>query len=393
MHLAFDEEENAFREEIRSLLRKELPPDWRGFLHSEEGFQIARRFCRVLAERGWLTMAWPRAYGGAEASLWKQTIFREEMWANGEPRGPQYMSLNYIGPAIMKFGSEEQKRFFLPKIAAGEIQFCQGFSEPDAGTDLASLKTRAIRDGEEYVINGEKIWTSYAQHADYCYLLARTDPEAPKHRGLSLFLVPMTTPGITVRPIRSMDGYTDHINHVFFDNVRVPVTARLGEENHGWYIATSSLNLERIGVARWAHAKHLLTRLVEIIGKPLPDGRRLADEPWVRQKVADLETRYRAARLLNYRVIAQIERGEEPTWEASLARLHSVLLDQQVAAVALEILGHYGLVLGGDEANIGGGLFEEMWRKSIPATIAAGTLEIQKNLIATRGLGLPRVQG
>ncbi len=399
MEFEFNDEEAAYRREVREFVRDNLPAEWSGhmgFLQSDESFEFTRRFCQALAEKGWLTMAWPKEYGGAEAGYWKQTIFREEMWAQGEPRGPQYMSLNYIGPSIMEYGTPEQKAAFLPRIAGGTIVFCQGFSEPDAGTDLASLKTAALRQGDEYVINGEKIWTSYAHKADYCYLLARSDPEAPKHKGISLFLVPMDTPGITVRPIRSMSGWGD-INNVFFDDVHVPVGARLGPEHGGWYVATGSLNNERIGVARWARAKALIDTLVELVDKPLPNGRRLADEPRVRQKLADLEISFRAARLMNYRVVSQIEEGLQPSWEASLARLHSVLLDQKVAAVGLEILGHYGLMRheagqDGDAAGISGldGAFEGAWRGAIPATIAAGTIEIQKNLIANRGLGLPR---
>ncbi len=391
MQFEFDEDELAFRRELQAFVAEHLPDGWHGhlgFLQSDETFEFSRRFCQILAERGWLAMAWPKEYGGAEAGYWKQMIFREEMCANGEPRGPQYMSLNYIGPSIMEYGTPEQKAEFLPKIARGEIVFCQGFSEPDAGTDLASLKTQALRSGDEYVINGEKIWTSYAQKADYCYLLARSDPEAPKHKGISLFLVPMSTPGITVRPIRSMSGWGD-LNNTFFDDVHVPVSARLGPEHGGWYVATGALNNERVGVARWARAKKLIDALVEMAAKPLPNGRRLADEPRVRQKIADLEISYRAARLMNYRVVAQIEEGLQPSWEASLARLHNTLLDQKVGAVGLEILGHCGLMV--DEQGDGRlGEYEAAWRAAIVGTIAAGTLEIQKNLIANRSLGLPR---
>jgi alkylation response protein AidB-like acyl-CoA dehydrogenase len=389
MHLAFTPEEESFREEVQEFLSERLPEDWIHFLEDDASFEFTRGFCRQLGEKGWLTMSWPKEHGGLAAGYWKQTIFREEMWANGEPRGSQYMSLNYIGPSIMTYGSEEQRQHFLPLIAKGEILFCQGFSEPDAGTDLASLKTRAVRDGDDYVINGEKIWTSYAHKAEYCYLLARTDPEAPKHRGISLFLVPMKTPGITVRPIRSLKGW-GNIHSVVFENVRIPTSARLGEENRGWYVAASALNSERVGVARWADAKMNIDMLVERLKQPLPDGTCLADDPWVRQKVADLEVGYRAARLLNYRVVSQIERGEDPSWEASLARLHSVQLNQKVAAVAMEVMAHYGVALDPTEGWGSAKRWEGSWRTTIPATIASGTLEIQKDLIATRGLGLPR---
>src|SRR5262245_41214023 len=229
MDFSFTPEENAFRRELRDFIERELPAWWRGmFVEDPRAMPETRRFCQKLAVRGWLTMAWPRAYGGQDASVWKQAILREEMWAHEEPRGPQYMNLNYIGPCIMRFGTAEQKQRFLPPMAAGQVIWTQGFSEPNAGSDLASLTTRAEARADGFVVNGQKIWNSYADApADWCFLLARTNPAERRHRGLSVLLADMRTPGITVRPIGSMAG-PHELNEIFFDDVVVPNDCLLG---------------------------------------------------------------------------------------------------------------------------------------------------------------------
>ena len=394
MDFGFTEEEQRFRADLRSFLDRELPDWWRGmFVEDDRVFPLTREICRKLAERGWLTMAWPKEYGGQEASVWKQAILREEMWAHHEPRGPQYMNLSYIGPCIMRFGTAEQKRRFLPPMARGEVIWTQGFSEPDAGSDLASLRVWAKRRDDRYVVNGQKIWNSYADApADWCFLLARTDPAAKKQHGLSVFLVDMRTPGITVRPVASMAG-PHELNEIFFDDVEVPDDCRLGEENRGWEIVTAGLTFERVGIARYARAGRVLEMLVswakETRDPGDPSGRLLAEDPEVRQKLADLRVRYEAARLLNYRVISMIATGAVPRTEASVARVHNTLLEQQVGHVGLELLGLGGmLTLDAKWAPLRGLVYRQ-WVGNVPTTITAGTLEIQKNLIA-RGLGLPR---
>jgi alkylation response protein AidB-like acyl-CoA dehydrogenase len=385
MDFAFSEEEERFRVELREFLDRELPEWWRGmFVADERVFPQTREFCRKLAARGWLVMAWPKEHGGAEASVWKHAILREEMWAHHEPRGPQYMNLNYIGPCLMRFGTEEQKRRFLPPMARGEVIWTQGFSEPNAGSDLASLRTRAERRGDRYVVGGQKIWSSYADApADWCLLLARTDPAAPKREGISVLLVDMRTPGITVRPIGSMAG-PHELCEIFFDDVEVPLDCRLGEENRGWEIVTAGLTFERVGIARYARAGRTLELLVEWAGETGAAG-----DPDVRQKLADLRVRHEAARLLNYRVISMVAGGEVPRTEASVARVHNTLLEQRTGHVGLEILGLGGtLVLDAKWAPLRGLVYRQ-WVGNVPTTIAAGTLEIQKSIIA-RGLGLPR---
>jgi alkylation response protein AidB-like acyl-CoA dehydrogenase len=391
MDFAFTPEEEAFRSDLRQFLAAELPSWWRGmFVDDERVMPQTRRLCAALAARGWLTLAWPRAYGGAEASVWQQAILREEMWAHDEPRGPQYMNLNYIGPCIMRFGTAEQKARFLPPMAAGNVLWTQGFSEPGAGSDLASLTTRAEDRGDCFVVNGDKCWNSYADApADWCFLLARTDPGAAKHRGLSVLLVDMHTPGITVRPIATMAGPHEFCA-IRFEDVVVPRACLLGEQNQGWEIVRAGLTFERAGIARYARAGRLIDLLVEHV-KQAPCGAGvLADDPDVRRKLADLRVRYEAARLLSYRVISLQAAGEATGVETSIARLHNTQLEQLVGHVGLEILGLGGLLTHDAPQAPLAGIVWRQWVRNVPTTIAAGTTEIQKNIIAERGLGLPR---
>jgi alkylation response protein AidB-like acyl-CoA dehydrogenase len=391
MDFAFTREEERFREELREFLHRELPEWWRGmFVQDDRVFPQTRRFCEKLAERGWLTMAWPREHGGQDAGVWKQAVLREEMWAHEEPRGPQYMNLNYIGPCIMRYGSDEQKRRFLPAMAEGRVIWTQGFSEPNAGSDLASLATRAEEVADRFIVNGQKIWNSYADApADWCFLLARTDKTLPRHRGLSVLLVDMRTPGITVRPIDSMAG-PHELNEIFFDDVAVPRDSLLGEKNAGWGIVTAGLTFERVGIARYARAGRVIELLADYARETLRDGRPLAADPHVRSKLADLRVRHEAARLLSYRALSMQARGRVPSVEASIARLHNTQLEQLVGHVGLEIIGLEGLLAHDSSRAPLGGIIQRQWLRNIPTTIAAGTTEIQKNIIAERGLGLPR---
>jgi alkylation response protein AidB-like acyl-CoA dehydrogenase len=386
MDFAFTEEEVAFRAELREFLDATVPEWWHGmFVDDDRAMPFTRELCARLAERGWLTMAWPPEHGGAGASVWLQTILREEMWAREEPRGPQYMNLNYIGPLLMRFGTPEQQQRFLPPMARGDVIWCQGFSEPDAGSDLASLITRAENRGDHFVVNGQKIWTSYADApADWCLLLARTDPDAPrKHDGISVLLVDMTTLGITVRPIATMAG-PHEFNEVFLDDVVVPRDCLLGEQDRGWELIVTGLAFERVGVARYARAG----RIIELLVAWANETGRAAD-PDVRDKLADLRARYEAARLLSYRAISMQAAGDVPTVEASIARIHGTQLEQAVGHVGLELLGPAGQLRASDPWAPLAGEIQRHWLRNIPTTVAAGTLEIQKDIVARRGLGLP----
>lgn len=385
MDFTLTDEAERFRADLRRFLDEELPGWWRGmFVDDERAMAFTKQMCAKLAGRGWLTMAWPAEYGGKDAPVWLQAVLREEMWAADEPRGPQYMSLNYIGPLIMRFGTDEQKQRFLLPMSRGEVIWCQGFSEPEAGSDLASLRTRATIDGDRFVVNGQKVWTSYADSpAEWCLLLARSDADAEKHRGISVLLLDMSSPGVTVRPIPTMAG-PHEFNELFLDDVEIPRDCLLGELNRGWDLIVTGLAFERVGIARYARAGRVIEVLVS---HALATG--LADDPLVVDKLADLRVRYEAARVLNYVAIAKQAAGEVPTVEASVARMHNTQLEQLVGHVGLELLGASGQLTHDDPTAPLDGLAWRQWVRNIPTTVAAGTLEIQKNIVA-RSLGLPR---
>jgi alkylation response protein AidB-like acyl-CoA dehydrogenase len=391
MDFEFSAEDEAFRAELRAFLDEELPSWWKTvFVDDDRAMPFTRELCQKLAARGWLTLSWPKEHGGADGSVWQQAVVREEMWAAGEPRGPQYMNLNYIGPLIMRFGTPEQQARHLPRMAAGDVLWCQGFSEPEAGSDLASLKTRAVRDGDHYVVNGQKIWNSYADApADHCLLLARTNAEVKKQQGISMFLVDMRTPGITVRAIPSMAGKSE-FSEIFFDDAAIPVTDRLADEDQGWTLVGEGLAFERIGIARYARANRVLEHLVAYARDTEVDGRPLASDPAVRARLATLAVRIEAAKLLNYGAISIQAAGEVTAIEASIARIHNTQVEQLAGQIGLELLGPQGLLLDDDPWCLLAGEMARQWVESIPVTVAAGTTEVQKNIIAQRGLGLPR---
>jgi alkylation response protein AidB-like acyl-CoA dehydrogenase len=384
MEFRFTPEQEAYRAEVREFARRE----WRGDGGEGEGggrdaFERALAFRKKLAERGWLTRAWPREYGGAEASHLDQAIYSEEMSLAGAPGLD--MGVDRVGPTLMLFGNDEQKERFLGPISRGELNWCQGFSEPGAGSDLASLQTRATRDGDVFVINGQKIWTSNAHHADWIFCLARTDPDAPKHRGISFFLIDMKTPGITVRPLINLAGQHG-FNETFFDNVRVPKENLVGEENRGWYIAATTLDFERSGINRIAAATRTLHAVLDYV-RARPELRRRAE---IRHRLAELALEFDLGRLLAYRVVWMQSRKQVPNYEASMSKLFGSEMQQRLANFAVDTLGLGGQLLPGDPRAPLGGRAALYYQTSVSLTIAAGTSEVQKNIIATRGLGLPR---
>jgi len=373
-------DEERHREEIRAFLADELPEDWAEISKHGPGgdsqASFSRHFCRRMAERGWLTQHWPREHGGRDASPWRHAIVGEEMWAIGEPRGAQYMNVNWIGPAIMRYGSDEQKDFHLPRISAGDVLWCQGFSEPEAGSDLAALRTQALRVGDRYVVNGSKIWTSYCNHADFVILLVRTDPASSRQRGISVLLVPMQTPGIEVREIPSVVGER-YFHEVFFSDVEVPVSCRLGPENEGWEVVTYALQYERVGAARYARAAVTLDALAERARE-----RGLLEDPIVVDRLGEARALCEAARVLTYRVIDLRAKGRPPSADTQLARVLGTQADNAVGLLALEILG--------PEALEYGSFADSNFRLAMTAGVAVGATEVQLNLIASRHLGLPR---
>ena len=393
MDYRFTDEQEAFRQELRDFLTENLGEDWRGidpdaYFHDENWFHI-RDLTAKMAERGWLTLAWPKEYGGQGRPHIEQMIYNEETAYFRAPTRDVSIGTHMVGPTLMLYGTEEQKTHYLPEIASGEAVYCQGFSEPESGSDLASLQLRAVEDGDDYVLNGSKIWTSGAHRSTHCYLLTRTDPDAPKHRGISVFIVDMDTPGIEVRPIINMFGI-HYFNQVFFDNVRVPKRAMIGEKNRGWYIAATTLDFERSGVASFASNRRSIEELVELARETGTNGKPLNDDPMIRQRLAELWTRNEAGKTIAYNVAWMQSQGLVPNREASISKMMGSEIAQQIHELGVQMLGMYGILDKGSKWAYLDGRLAWLWMDSISLTIRGGTSEIQRNIIAGRGLGLPR---
>jgi len=378
MDFTWSQEQSEFRQRVRAFLARELPPDWEQV--AEHGpastglTEFSMQFCQKLSRAGLLVPHWPAAYGGQDGGAWQHFIVGEEMWAAGEPRGGQYMNVNWIGPTLIRFGSPQQQARYVPPMAEGRALWCQGFSEPGAGSDLAGLRTRATPVEDGYRINGQKIWTSYAGMATICFLLARTSDD--RKCGLAIFLLPMTSKGITVREIPSLVGRGD-IHEVFLDDVFVPASARLGEEGQAWQIITYALANERIGIPRYALAEKILDRTVRYLQRAGDYSR-----GEVRQRAAQALAACRAAQLLSYRVIDQRARGLPPTADSSVGRIAVVAAERAVADFVAEF--HLPALCGADPLSLA------HHQRAITSGIGAGAAEIQLNLIATQFLNLPR---
>ena len=364
----------ALRVRLRALIADHIAEDYLGAFTSDPAdLDVAQRFCKTLAAEGLLTVAWPVEYGGGGGSVWEQTVVREEMWAHHEPRGAQYMGLNWVGPAIMAFGTDAQKEQHLSAIAAGEVIWCQGFSEPEAGSDLASLRTRAVEDGDGWRITGQKIWTSYAGMAQWCVLAARVGP-GERHEGITMFLVPMDTPGIIVRPIRSMLG-PHHLNEVFFDDVWAGPDSVLGGVGEGWAVIRKALAHERVGIARYARCERLLSALGNELSPHWGELPPSLHTQWARALV-----QVRVARLLAYRTVHAQASGELPDVFASSARIAVTQCDQSVAEVLFQAIEH-DAVEAGTSAPLHGAI-EDHWRYAQAATVASGTIEVQRMIVS-----------
>jgi alkylation response protein AidB-like acyl-CoA dehydrogenase len=375
MDFGWTPEQAQFRATVRAFLAEQLPSDWEAIAHgpgSAAQSAFSRRFCAALANAGLLVPHWPSAWGGRDADPWTAFILAEELWMAGEPRGGQYMNVNWIGPCLMRFGSEAQQQAYIPPMARGETIWCQGFSEPEAGSDLASLRTRAELVGNRYRIDGQKIWTSYAGDADTCFLLART---SAGKGGISIFLVPMTTPGITVRQIPSVIGEGD-IHEVFFDGVEVPATAMLGGEGQAWEIVRAALSLERVGIPRVALASRTLARAVDSLRR----AGRFAGEAV--GQAARAKAACEVARLYSYHIITQRAHGMTTGPEASCARFATVTAERLVGDFVVE---HRPEALADGDPPM-----RAHHQRAIVAGIASGAAEIQLNLIASELLRLPR---
>lgn len=392
MDFEFTPQQTAFRGEVRQFLRANLPPDFKVRNDREElspqEFEFSRQFAKELAARGWLTMSWPAAYGGQDAGHMEQLIYNEEMGYSGAPVGFGF-GTNLVGPTLMVHGTEEQKQRYLPPIARCEEFWCQGFSEPGAGSDLAGLQTRAVRDGDEYVVSGQKIWTSEGHRADHMILLARTDQDAPKHKGITFFLVDMHTPGLTVRPLVNLMG-SPHFNEVFLEDVRVPAKNVVGDENRGWYVATTTLDFERSGITRTMLSLRIFDDVVQFARGQRAAGAGWASRAEVWQRLAEIRIEFEIARLLAYRVAWQQASGKVPNYESSMAKLYATEMNKRFFDTAVSLLRMAGQLEPSSPWAPLQGRIERGYMASFSYTIAGGTSEVQRNVIATRGLGLPR---
>jgi alkylation response protein AidB-like acyl-CoA dehydrogenase len=394
MDYRFRPEEEAFRQEVRTFLTSELPPDWDydPFELFDETWEFAKGFTKKLAQKGWIAPAWPKQYGGQDLPFMKQVVLSEELAYYRAPN-TGYIGVTYAGPTMIVYGTEEQKNEFIPGILSGDIIWCQGYSEPNAGSDLASLETRAVRDGDDYVINGTKIWSSNAHKANWCFLLARTDMDAPKHKGISYFVTPMDAPGISTRPLVNMAD--EHVfNEILFDNVRIPARYRVGEENRGWYIGMTTLDFERSNISSAAQYRRTLEMLTKYVKESAGGGQRAGDlgkdHDATRMALADLAVENEVGRYLSYRVANMQERGQIPNYESSAAKVYHSEYAQKLSGLGLSIMGLFGQLREGSPYARLRGRFARTYVTSVGITIAAGTSEVQRNIIANRGLGLSR---
>jgi alkylation response protein AidB-like acyl-CoA dehydrogenase len=390
MELRFGEKEEALRKEVQAFLKANIKEEDAsgGFMNrTDEAFEEAKKFNAELGKRGWIAPAWPKEYGGLGASIYEQMVFNEEFGYHGAPdTGTRGFGVGMIGPTLIIHGNEDQKKRYLPRITSGEDIWCLGYSEPGAGSDLASLQTRAVRDGDDFVINGQKIWTSGGHRANQMFTLVRTDPEAPKHRGISFLLIDdiKNVPGLTIRPLINMAN-RHHFNEVFFEDVRVPARNLVGEENRGWYVGMTLLDFERSGIGTTAGQKRTLEHLADNL-KAGPADRR---EKY-RVKLADFVIANNVGRYLGYRIGDMQAHGKVPNYEASVVKIYQSELGQRIYNFGIAMLGLSGQLVPEEPTAPLGGDLPEQYLQTEPSTIYSGTNEIQRNIIATRGLGLPR---
>ena len=400
MEICFSEKEQAFYDELDAFLQAELPPDWplqtivwpgdyspSGY-GSEENYKIARDLRAKVIEKGWLTISWPKEYGGKEYTNMEQAIYDERL-SYYRVLPFDVLAAGIVGPMLLRIGTKEQQATWVPKIAAGETSMWLAYSEPNAGSDLAGIKTTAMEDGDHYVINGQKVWSSGAHLADYGWMIARTDPDARKHRGCSFFIVDNKTPGITMRPIYNILG-EHHFNEVFFDNVRVPKENLIGDKNMGFYHLMTALDFERVTLVGVGGFRRMFEDLLDYAKTTERNGEPLSDLPSVRSELAKIGTKVEILYMLFWRTAEMADKELDATVDSSILKVVSTELARDMAEVAMDILGPYGHLTEKSEWTPLMGLVSRGFLDSISATIGAGTSEIQRNIIAQRGLGLPR---
>jgi 3-oxocholest-4-en-26-oyl-CoA dehydrogenase alpha subunit len=389
MWIAYTEEQERLRQRLRAYLAELITPERREALTTtggEYGDGVAyKEIVRQMGADGWLALGWPREYGGQAGSMLDQLIFTDEAAIAGAP--VPFLTINTVGPTIMKYGTDEQKSRYLPRIAAGELHFSIGYSEPEAGTDLAGLRTRAVRDGDEYVINGQKMWTSLIQYADYVWLACRTDTDAGKHKGLSILIVPTDAPGFSWTPVHTMAGPST--SATYYDNVRVPAGALVGEENRGWPLITNQLNHERVALTSAAPVRIALREVREWAqATKLPDGRRVIDQEWVQLHLARVHAKVEFLKLINWRIAWGVGQGLNPA-HASATKIFGTEFAIEAYRLLMEVLGPNAYVRTGSPGALLRGRIERMHRAALILTFGGGTNEIQRDIVAAVGLGLP----
>ncbi|MFN8624508.1 MAG: acyl-CoA dehydrogenase family protein [Candidatus Binatia bacterium] len=384
-------EQRALRRELRAYFAQLMTPEVRAQTRDRESGPVFRQVIRQMGQDGWLGIGWPKAYGGQGRSATEQLIFFEEAELAGAPL--PFVTLNTVGPALMALGSEAHKRQFLPAILRGEVHFAIGYTEPDAGTDLAALKTAALRDGDDYVINGTKCFTSGAEGADYIWLATRTDPDAPKHKGLTIFIVDTALPGFSVAPIHTVGGFRTNMS--YYDNVRVPASTIVGALHGGWRLITAQLNHERIGLAAFVgvRARALYNETLAWARTTLAeDGRPWIEQAWVRAALAEAYCRLKVLRVLNARIAWELEQGRLDPAQASASKVYGTEAVIHVYRLLLDVLGPVGAIPFGSPGALFDGGVERQYRTCQIDTFGGGVNEIQREIIATFGLGMPRVQ-
>ena len=397
MELTPTPEQRSFRDEVRAWLRGNMPREWTARLAASsdvpraEAYDLLRDWQRRLHAAGFIGLTWPREYGGRGLTFMEEMILAEEMALAKAPPVLNILGIGMAGPTIIAYGTEEQKKRHLPKILSADEIWCQGYSEPNAGSDLASLQTRAVRDGRDYVVDGQKVWTSLAHTADWMMLLARTDPDAPRHKGITYFLLDMHLPGVTVKPLRQITGDAE-FNEVFFDGVRVPDSQVLGGVNNGWAVGMTTLMYERLalGFGLQMRLRIALDGLIEMARRAEKAGRAVTKDPVMRQKIAQLWIDTECLKYTGARAITRLLKGEMPGPEASTGKMGWVETHQRLQELAMEIQGPYAQLVKGSDWAVEDGLWQHAFLRSRANSIEGGTTEIQKNIIGERVLGLPK---
>jgi alkylation response protein AidB-like acyl-CoA dehydrogenase len=397
MDFRFSAEDEAFRQELRAWLQKNRPAqrsddvDHADFMHegSKDDWQRRLQWHRKMHSGGWVGLSWPKEYGGRGATLTQQLIYNEEMAAANTPQLVNGLGIMLVGPTIIHWGTEEQKQRYVPKILSGEEIWCQGYSEPGSGSDVASLQTRAIEEGDYFIVNGQKVWTSDAHHADWCILLVRTDPSAPKHKGISYVLVDMHSPGVTVRPLVQITGDAN-FNEVFFEDVKVPKKNLIGEKNQGWQVAITTLMFERSGIGGGRDLLGQVRELADLARAVRSNGKSAWDDSSVRQKISGFAGEALALKYTGFRQLTRRLKGLPPGPEGSVLKLGTSELNLKMNKFAMELLGPYAQLEFKAPYAVDRGIWSYRMLASRALTIAGGTSEIQHNIIGERVLGLPK---